>query len=437
MRNIIINNIFKNTKMKLSYQDVMKREKSGESELISLKKGDILGISEIKSLFSKLKGGHEPTYSHNGKPVFKHNDVKLSEIINDKDCVYDLIKNLFGESYEGDIVIAGGAVNTLCIKRKVLNVYQDIDVFIIGDNTLHVIKKLVSKIKKDYVNFCKDKMLTAEIDVQRNNNSLTIIMNVGDFLYNITNGKFLKIQFVLNKYDSVSDVLHSFDIDACCVGIHKEKLYFTERFLHSYCHNVIVINNELSSPSYIYRLLKYQTRGYNLWFSRKIKVNVKEAGNDTFDDELITYNMGLGNRAFKVFNRPLKVNKKLLKIYLKTIKGIKLLIALKLCNFDVKEAGGSEGYTADKQLYEYSFRKDETFCKIVTIRYSYKQPYAGRYNLARKNIDVMFNNVMFFKYIDYDEDNSILTKKITIANNRGVSFQHLDITEDQLYKGEY
>ena len=72
------------------------------------------------------------------------------------------------------------------------------------------------------------------------------------------------VQFILRLYKSPSEIVHGFDVD--CVGILYDgtSLWATRRAVYSLHHKVNHFDPERSSPSYAYRLSKYQTRGFSI-----------------------------------------------------------------------------------------------------------------------------------------------------------------------------
>ena len=74
-----------------------------------------------------------------------------------------------------------------------------------------------------------------------------------------------KFQIILRLYKSPSEIVHGFDVD--CVGIlyDGEKLWATKRALYAMEHKINHFDPCRSSPSYAYRLSKYQARGFSMY----------------------------------------------------------------------------------------------------------------------------------------------------------------------------
>jgi len=90
-----------------------------------------------------------------------------------------------------------------------------------------------------------------------------------------------KVQVILRKFKSISDILNGFDLDASQVAIDHENLYYTDRFLFSYQNKINIFNINKASPSYIHRLNKYKIyKGYDIV---SIFGELKHSNSDSFD----------------------------------------------------------------------------------------------------------------------------------------------------------
>ncbi len=69
-----------------------------------------------------------------------------------------------------------------------------------------------------------------------------------------------RYQIVLRMYQSPAEILHSFDVDACCVGFDGSSALMTERARHAFDMMTNVVDFDLLSPSYESRLAKYMDR---------------------------------------------------------------------------------------------------------------------------------------------------------------------------------
>lgn len=139
---------------------------------------------------------------------------------------------------EDKVMIAGGSV----FAQMYRSAYNDYDLFII-DSTPEEAEKIVNKIHKNLK--CKV--------IYRSKNVITFKNEDYD------------VQIILRLYKTVSEVLHGFDVDSCCVGYYKGKFYATERAIFSLYYSTNTVNFNRLSPSYEYRLVKYAKRGLSIF----------------------------------------------------------------------------------------------------------------------------------------------------------------------------
>ena len=103
----------------------------------------------------------------------------------------------------------------------------------------------------------------------RTKNAITVSIN---------DNKTREYQIVLRIYKSMSEVLHGFDVDSCCIGYDGENIWTTQRSMYSFIKGYNTFNFDRLSPSYEIRLIKYATRGMKIYVPGldKNKVNVEE-----------------------------------------------------------------------------------------------------------------------------------------------------------------
>lgn len=103
---------------------------------------------------------------------------------------------------------------------------------------------------------------TISIEEVLNKGCITFIIayvNAGD-CYTV------KIQIILRVFDSISRVLHGFDIAACSVAYDGYSMLMTKLSAWTHAWNINLIIPEYASPSYVPRLAKYYGRGFALGF---------------------------------------------------------------------------------------------------------------------------------------------------------------------------
>ena len=137
-------------------------------------------------------------------------------------------------------IVAGGAVFSILFGLPV----NDVDIFFVGAESAQA-------------NDIIDESLNAE-DVQRvtrSDNAVSINVHSGD-----PNGVG-EVQYILRLYKSLSEVIHGFDVDCCCMDYDGANIWITIRGLDSLQKGYNTLTKERMSPSYEYRLLKYAYRG--------------------------------------------------------------------------------------------------------------------------------------------------------------------------------
>ena len=77
----------------------------------------------------------------------------------------------------------------------------------------------------------------------------------------------LKVQLVLQLYESPAEVLLGFDVDACCLGFDGTEVWALPRAIHAlrYGTNIVdPLRSKEGRARYEYRLVKYALRGYSI-----------------------------------------------------------------------------------------------------------------------------------------------------------------------------
>jgi hypothetical protein len=146
----------------------------------------------------------------------------------------------FPPEFASKVAVCGGAA----LAGVVGGPLKDVDVFVIADDPITVLRQILKY---------------AIGEVVWNGNVVTIQA------IEFPNGRgLINVQVILRRYNSVSEVIHGFDIDCCCVAYYMGKLYATKRGDYALRHWKNTINLFYSSTSYEYRLMKYLKRGFDV-----------------------------------------------------------------------------------------------------------------------------------------------------------------------------
>ena len=151
-----------------------------------------------------------------------------------------------------NIVLAGGSVSNAVLG---CNLQVDYDLFMFGLTEEQANDKVVECIKLLSAHH-------AHAEIRRSKNAITYI--AGHRSENWYRSHKIEIQFILRLYSSISEVLHGFDVDSCCVGYDGRTVFMTERADYAFRHMVNTVDFDRLSPSYEFRLHKYMTRGFSV-----------------------------------------------------------------------------------------------------------------------------------------------------------------------------
>jgi hypothetical protein len=74
----------------------------------------------------------------------------------------------------------------------------------------------------------------------------------------------ITFQFILRLYNSVTQIIAPFDIDACACAFTGGEIYVMPRYLRAVNNGYILVDPERQSKNYTHRLYKYLSRGFDL-----------------------------------------------------------------------------------------------------------------------------------------------------------------------------
>jgi len=177
----------------------------------------------------------------------------------------------------------------------------------------------------------------------------------------------LEFQVILRLYKTVSEILHGFDVDSCCLGFDGNTIWATERCIFSLTECYNTVNYNRLSPSYESRLVKYAHRGISIYIPGFNRKNVNnEAMYELFDS---THKLASVTIYDDGGNKKRHNNKKLKTIYYYKNKNFKRLGAV--LSRDRKDKNFVSLYSLDKLLYlefltsMYPKRKSIAFESII------------------------------------------------------------------------
>jgi len=292
---------FENLK-NITYEKVFQRTAEQQGKLTRIQ--NLRNVNCIKSRDMSEIDMNNFEYSEKAREMFKNNGVEIPPNL------YDYIEfnhgsNLETENYEetiekynqeftnnryttiletmklafGDlsqyVCVAGGFALSMYIYQNYgYSVgFSDIDLFVHTcdqETANEIIERLV--------------ILTGNEEILINDNVISTILKWDDVENNIVLPGLLKIRTLLSNdyitYPSINmtiqiikrlytcpqQVITGFDVDSCCILTTLEgQIYTTERGYNAIERGYNVINFDRYSPSYMYRLLKYNKRGFGIW----------------------------------------------------------------------------------------------------------------------------------------------------------------------------
>lgn len=77
--------------------------------------------------------------------------------------------------------------------------------------------------------------------------------------------EFIVIQFITSLFENINNVLNSFDLDCCCVGISRNKVFALNRFVRSLEYGGNIFQPDKQSAFYFHRIQEYISRGFLLF----------------------------------------------------------------------------------------------------------------------------------------------------------------------------
>jgi len=140
-------------------------------------------------------------------------------------------------------VVAGGAVFSALFGLPI----NDVDIFFVGtqpDQATAIIRQQIGRNQ-----------------AARSENSVSTRFSRRLANGTIDKSSIVDVQYILRLYRSISEVIHGFDVDCCCMAYDGNNVWITPRAYYSMQKGYNSLNKERLSPSYEYRMLKYAYRG--------------------------------------------------------------------------------------------------------------------------------------------------------------------------------
>ena len=172
-----------------------------------------------------------------------------------------------------NVAVAGGIISRL-LNNDGRFMSSDIDIFTYGikdpESATNNIMNIVEYINDTYNGY--------NFTIIKTNFALTI--KIHDL--NIT------IQFIFRLYNTMSEIIHGFDIPSCSVIYDGHNVYFTTMSYFAYKNNVNIVDVSRYSTTFEHRIVKYLTRGFSILFPP-----INPTNNQVFNNENYYENLGV------------------------------------------------------------------------------------------------------------------------------------------------
>jgi hypothetical protein len=231
--------------------------------------------------------------------------------------------------------------------------------------------------------------------------------------YDTKKQNMLKFQIIRRLYSCPQEVIAGFDVDSCCILTTLDRqIYVTERGEYSIRNGYNTLNFERMSPSYEYRLLKYNTRGFAIWipFMEHFKENAVFA--------MLKLNKKKGSTIF-------------LKYFGKSFHNDVMIKRSSTDYVTTKMREYEEGMILDFKTLNPNEQTINTFHRIFL-----EDPFEW-YPVKPTEHYTDFYNLNFFDNINLVEINSIIPFDIIYAKNLVTNLHEQSVTYTSTYTSEF
>ena len=168
--------------------------------------------------------------------------------------VVDILLKINAERSTPCMIMAGGCISDALmgntpVSDNTWTFKPDCDLFFYGDisasDATNLLMKFVGLLSVDITAFY----------VTKSQNAVTI---------NIDNGSHYDIQFVLRIYNSISEILHGFDLGASSFAYDGDNIYATGMSNFCYQSSSNIVDLSKCSSTFEYRLGKYMKKGFSI-----------------------------------------------------------------------------------------------------------------------------------------------------------------------------
>lgn len=168
--------------------------------------------------------------------------------------------DLMKKSGPKGLVVAGGSLAASITGTS----FGDIDMFLVGlteDEATETILCLGTMIRMAIADNAAEKSKPApQLHVYRTERCITFFWNYGRW------SKSFEIQVILRRYNTVSEILHGFDLGSSAVAFDGEEIWLTSIGKYAFERMVNIADPHRRRASYESRLGKYMSRGFGVAF---------------------------------------------------------------------------------------------------------------------------------------------------------------------------
>jgi len=160
-----------------------------------------------------------------------------------------------------NVVLAGGAVSNVLLGSEYID--SDFDLFVYGLNDEQASNR-VKMIVNHFLDFCDHNNCYRVHMMVKSENLLQIYLQKLDEDNKYAVEQTYEIQVIFRLYQTLSEVLHGFDLGSSAVGYDGTQVYFTTLSQYAYANMTNILDTTRRSTTYELRLAKYQKRGFRV-----------------------------------------------------------------------------------------------------------------------------------------------------------------------------
>lgn len=233
---------------------------------------DVYDMMFSNDLINHVRKTYGIIYYNNGEEYYNNDDIYdnmeyeeyCKSTISPYQMVIEAIKYALDERYHQYVCLAGGfSLSKYFYDNYDMNInFGDIDIFIHGcdEATANQISTILTKLTGNPIYYNDNVMVSSndscydEYEMEQKNPLIYFQYHPKSF------------QVIKRLYTSPAQIVLGFDVDCCCLLTNLSgQTFASERCCYAIRNGYNMVNFLRMSPSYEYRLVKYNKRGFAIW----------------------------------------------------------------------------------------------------------------------------------------------------------------------------